>query len=67
MRGGSEEVDSSGAGVYGRPTSPPLQGVLVRAQGRGLREEGGRTKRPSSVEEKQRRFEMSMWKERTML
>jgi len=39
------EVDSSGLGVYGRPTSPPLEGVLLRAQGRGLREEGGRTEK----------------------
>jgi hypothetical protein len=46
------EVDSSGAGVYGRPTSPPLEGVLLRAQGRGLREEGGTTERAASVEQK---------------
>jgi hypothetical protein len=63
MRGGSGKVDSSGAGVYGRPTSPPLEGVLLRAQGRGLREEGGRTKR----EHLQSWQEMSIRKERTML
>jgi hypothetical protein len=67
MRGGSGKVDSSGAGVYGRPTFPPLEGVLLRAQGRGLREEGGRTERASSVEEKAEQGGMSMRKERTML
>jgi hypothetical protein len=61
------EVDSSGAGVYGRPTFPPLEGVLLRAQGRGLREEGGRTERASSVEQKTELAGNVDPKERTML
>jgi hypothetical protein len=61
------KVDSSGAGVYGRPTSPPLEGVLLRAQGRGLREEGGTTESIFGRAEGRVGRKMSIRKERTML
>ena len=38
-----------------RPTSPPLEGVVLRAQGRGLSEEGGRTERASQSRRRQSR------------
>jgi hypothetical protein len=66
-RGGSGEVDWSGAGVYGRATSPPLEGVLLRAQGRGLREEGGDKREHLRSRSMQSRKQVSIRKERAML